>query len=64
MKNQEQILPVQEEVINKLVAQGEKMLRGVLERVARGDLSAESAKEEIIAEIDSLLDKPFEHNQD
>lgn len=57
----ERILPVQEKIIDKLVSQLDEVSRKILERVARGDISAESGKEELIAEVDNLLDQPFKH---
>ena len=59
----EGVLPVQEKIIDKLVGLLDDVTRRILVRIAKGDISAESGKEELIAEIDSLLDQPFKHEQ-
>lgn len=59
----EGISSVQEKIINKIVSQLDEVSRKILERVAKGDISAESGKEELLAEVDNLLDQPFKHTE-
>lgn len=59
----EVISPAQKRIIEKLVSQLQDVSQRILERVAKGDISSESGKEELIAEIDNLLDQPFKHEK-
>lgn len=59
----EGVLPVQKEIINKLVAQIDEASLEIMERLAKGDIDSEVAKKEIISAIDRILIQPFKHKE-